>query len=106
MTAPSSIGSPRLRPSITSLPQGLQCEAETKVEINVATISSPLPPPLPSGESPIGKLTPSPLQWSSGTELRGTLPPAPPLLLGEKRRGSGPHTSGRTVHLIEDTVPT
>lgn len=36
MTAPSSLCSPRLRPSITSLPQGLQREAEIKAEINVA----------------------------------------------------------------------
>lgn len=35
MTAPSSLCSRRLRPSITSLPQGLQCEAEIKAEINV-----------------------------------------------------------------------
>lgn len=69
MTAPSSVCSPRLRPSITSLPQGLQCEAEIKAEINVAAISPPLPPPLPTGESPIGKLTPSPLQCSPGTEF-------------------------------------
>lgn len=77
MTAPFSLCSPRLRPSITSLPQGLQCEAETKAEINVATISPPLPPPLSESESPIGKLTLSPLQWSPGTELRGTLSPPP-----------------------------
>lgn len=85
MTAPSSVHSPRLRPSITSLPQGLQCEAEIKAEINVAAISPPLPPPLPAGESPIGKLTPSPLQYSPETELRGTLPPAHPHLLSEKK---------------------
>lgn len=85
MTALSSVSSPRLRPSITSLPQGLQCEAEIKAEINVAAISPPLPPPLPTGESPIGKLTPSPLQCSPGTELGGTLPPAHPHLLSEKK---------------------
>lgn len=78
MAAPSSLCSPRLRPSITSLPQGLQYEAKIKPEINVATISPPLPPPLPTSDSPTGKLTPSPGNAAQGLSSEEPCPQLPP----------------------------
>lgn len=95
MTTPSSLCSPRLRPSITSLPQGLQC-TEIKAEINVASLYLPhgCSPPLPWVSSPPGKLTLPLLQCSSGTELRGTLPQHPHFCCSV-RKGAKPGTGGK-----------